>query len=143
MLFISVDPCLFAAIKKQLTHAQMQGRRRACVFPRSQTRSSGACSVACTPLSPLLAFDVLVKMSPVVKEFFPLSLSTSRTSETICCRSVTPPPPPPSKQNAYRFPLLSGSLRPASEMTFPTSLCCPTDVLSKTNGRKTRQKKND
>lgn len=84
-----------------------------------------------TPLSPSPAFDVLLKMSPVVKAFF-FPFSNTYASETICCRS----PPLPFTHNAYQFPQLSGSQPPVSEMTFPASLCCPTDVLSETNQAK-------
>lgn len=79
-----------------------------------------------TPLSLLLLFDVLLKMSPVIKAFFfsPLSLFLP------CIRARQFAVAHPPTQNAYRFPPLSGSQLPASEMTFPASLCCPTDVLS-------------
>ena len=81
---------------------------------------------------------------------FFLPFSTSHKSKTICCRSLTPPrttpsacPSTQSKQNAYRFPQLSGSQLPASGMTFLASLCCPTDVLSASNRKKHRNKNND
>lgn len=47
----------------------------------------------------------------------------------------------PPTHDAYRFPPLSGSQPPVSEMTFPASLCCPTDVLSETNQATTKKKK--
>lgn len=78
---------------------------------------------------------------------------TSHMSKTICCRSLIPaaisnapfpthrrrPTPfskPNPKQTTYQFPPLSGSRLPVSVMTFPASLCCPTDALSTTNGQK-------
>ena len=104
--------------------------------------------VAHTPCFPSHVFDVPLEMSPVVKALFFLPFSTSHTSKTICCHSLTPPrttpsarPSTQSKQNAYQFPQLSGSQLPASGMTFPTSLCCPTDVLSASNRKKTQKQK--
>lgn len=64
-------------------------------------------------------------MSPVVKAFFSPSLTRIQARQF----AVAHPP----THDAYRFPPLSGSQPPVSEMTFPASLCCPTDVLSETN----------
>lgn len=116
-------------------------------------------------LSHWLAFDVLPKMSSTVKErvffspfFDPPSRytpqtypPTTHTSETICRRSLilatilNHPTLLFSNSipnlNTYRFPPLSGNRPPVSAMTFPVSLCCPTDALSATNGERKKKKK--
>lgn len=107
---------------------------RLCVLYSSNAELKLLCYLVYTPRSPCLPLMCSAKCHQSSRPFFPPPSLTRIQARQF---AVAHPP----SHNAYRFPPLSGSRPPVSEMTFPASLCCPTDVLSETNQAK-KEKEN-